>query len=146
MSGNSIGSIVAVAWIGLVSFSPFSVRAQEKVPAVEIADAQAASEADMKPYVEVVEQADAEFKMLPIPGGTFMMGSSEDEEGRREDEGPQHEVHISPFWMSETEITWDIYDVWMSDLDIFRRDALKLEPSPRDVLADKFQLSQPTKP
>ena len=85
MSGNSIGPIVAVAWIGLVSFSPFSVRAQEKVPAVEIADAQAASEADMKPYVEVVEQADAEVKMLPIPGGAFMMGRSEDGEGGRED-------------------------------------------------------------
>lgn len=146
MSGNSIGSIVVVAWIGLIGFSSASVCAQEKVPPVEIADAQATSEADMKAYVEVVEQADAEFKMLPIPSGPFLMGSSEDEVGRREDEGPQHEVQISPFWMSETEITWDIYDVWMSDLDIFRRDALKLEPSPRDVLADKFQLSQPTKP
>ncbi len=146
MSGNSIGSIVVIVWFSLIGFDSASVLAQAEVPALEIADAQAESEADMKPYVEVVEQADAEFKMVPIPGGTFMMGSSEDEQGRREDEGPQHEVHISPFWMSETEITWDVYDVWMSDLDLFRRDALKLEPSPRDALADKFQLSQPTKP
>ena len=100
----------------------------------------------MQPYSEVVEQADVKFEMLPIPGGTFLMGSPDDEEGRKDDEGPQREVKISPFWMSKTEITWDVYDVWASDLDIVRREALKLEPSPRDALADALQISQPTKP
>ncbi len=122
------------------------VHAQEKIAAVAIENAQAATPEEMKSYIEVVEQADAKFTMLPIPGGKFLMGSPEDEEGRLEDEGPQREVEVSPFWMSETEVTWDIYDVWMSDLDIFRREAMKLAPSPRDALADKFQISQPTKP
>lgn len=136
---------------GLLTLLLFSLgaclaRAQEQVPPVAIENAQAATAGEMKPYTEVVEQADAKFTMLPIPGGKFLMGSPEDEDGRREDEGPQREVEVSPFWMSETEVTWDIYDVWMSNLDIFRRDAMKLEPSPRDALADKFQLSQPTKP
>jgi len=36
--------------------------------------------------------------MVVIPAGTFMMGSPEDEEGREDDEGPQHEVTIAkPF-------------------------------------------------
>ena len=74
------------------------------------------------------------------------MGSPEDEEGRNEDEGPQRTVKLDAFWMAKTEITWDVYDVWASDLDIFRREALGLEASPRDALADKYQVSQPTKP
>lgn len=160
MSGNSrrfnCAAIWSGIWTGCIYFSCVYVStaqlhaedttAQQKIAAVEIADSQAESEADMKPYTEVVEQSEAEFRMLPIPSGTFLMGSPEDEEGRREDEGPQREVHVSAFWMSETEVTWDVYDVWMSDLDIFRREALNLEPSPRDALADMFQLSQPTKP
>ncbi len=131
---------VAICLLGTVA------RGQEQVPPVTIENSEASTAAEMKPYTEIVEQADAEFVMLPIPGGRFLMGSPEDEEDRREDEGPRREVEVSPFWMSETEVTWDIYDVWMSDLDIFRRDVMKLAPSPRDALADKFQLSQPTLP
>lgn len=140
--------------LGLAIFlcSLDGAEAQEKefslsdVPVLEIAEAVAESEADMKPYREIIEHAGVTFEMLPIPGGRFRMGSPEDEEGRREDEGPQHEVGISPFWMAKTEITWDVYDVWAADLDIFRRQELKLEATPRDVFADKFQVSQPTKP
>ena len=115
-------------------------------PPLEVLDSQAVTEADMKPYDEVVEHADVSFRMLPIPSGRFLMGSPEDEEGRREDEGPQREVDVSAFWMSETEITWDVYDVWASDLDLFRIKTLNLQPSPRDAIADKYQVSQPTKP
>jgi formylglycine-generating enzyme required for sulfatase activity len=133
-----------------VVFGPGAIAqdtlAQDKVLVLAVPDSEAATEAEMKPYFEVIEQADVKFEMLPIPGGAFMMGSPEDEADRREDEGPQRKVEISPFWMAKTEITWDAYDVWMSDLDIFRREALKLEPSPRDALADAFQIAQPTKP
>ncbi|RMF43177.1 MAG: formylglycine-generating enzyme family protein [Planctomycetota bacterium] len=124
---------------------PATSRGQD-VPPVDVPDAVATTEAEMKPYTEVIEQTTATFDLVPIPGGRFLMGSPEDEPGREEDEGPQHEVEISPFWMSTTEITWDVYDVWMSDLDVFRRNVLKLQPTPRDALADQFQISQPTKP
>ena len=36
-----------------------------------------------------------------ISGGTFTMGSPDSEQGRKEDEGPQHQVKISPFWMGK---------------------------------------------
>lgn len=117
-----------------------------EVPVLEVPDAVAGTEAEMKPYQEIVEQADVTFEMLPIPSGTFLMGSPEDEDDRRDDEGPQREVEISAFWMSKTEISWDVYDVWASDLDIFRRNMMNLKASPRDALADQFQISQPTKP
>ena len=43
--------------------------------------------------------------MVSIPAGTFMMGSPSYEEGRDDDEGPIHEVRMSPFCMAKTEVT-----------------------------------------
>ena len=121
--------------------------AADKHPApLPIPDAAAASEAQMKPYVELIEHTDAKIEMLPIRGGKFLMGSPESEKGRYPDEGPQHEVEISPFWMAKCEITWDAYEVWMADLDIIRRELANAEATPRDKLADQYQLTQPTKP
>ncbi|MFK7735727.1 MAG: formylglycine-generating enzyme family protein [Pirellulaceae bacterium] len=116
------------------------------VPVLEIADSEASSPEEMKPYDEQIEQASVKFEMLPIQGGTFTMGSQEEEDDRGDSEGPQHEVSVSPFWMSKTEISWDVYDVWATDIDITRREIMGLPSSPRDVFADKYQLSQPTKP
>lgn len=42
---------------------------------------------------------------VSLPGGTFMMGSPESEEGRYEDEGPVHEVTLSPFMIGKYEVT-----------------------------------------
>ncbi|MCA9263258.1 MAG: formylglycine-generating enzyme family protein [Planctomycetales bacterium] len=100
----------------------------------------------MKPYAEKIEHSRTKIDMVPIPGGKFVMGSPETEEDRNDDEGPQREIEIAPFWMSTCEITWNAYEIWMFDLDIRQRDALGIEPNQRDALADEFQLSQPTKP
>jgi formylglycine-generating enzyme required for sulfatase activity len=43
--------------------------------------------------------------MALIPEGTFIMGSPEGETGRREREGPQHEVTVPSFFMSRYPIT-----------------------------------------
>ncbi|MFM8005535.1 MAG: formylglycine-generating enzyme family protein [Dolichospermum sp.] len=44
-------------------------------------------------------------EMIAIPGGTFMMGSPENEEGSIYFERPQHEVTIKPFSMGKYPIT-----------------------------------------
>jgi formylglycine-generating enzyme required for sulfatase activity len=85
--------------------------------------------------------------MVLIPGGTFIMGSPEDEPGKysgsfgQYNERPQHEVTIAPFWMGRYPITvaqWravstlppvekelDPYPFYISpDPVIFPRDAL----------------------
>ncbi len=67
-----------------------------------------ASGALPKRYTETVKDRLGEemtFEMVLIPGGRFVMGSPEDEEGRKEDEGPQREVTISPFYLCTTEAT-----------------------------------------
>ena len=50
-------------------------------------------------------------EMVVIPAGSFMMGSLEDETGRYDNEGPQHEVTIArPFAMGRYPVTFDEYD------------------------------------
>ena len=53
-------------------------------------------------------------EMVVIPAGKFMMGSPEDEEGRRDnDEGPQHLVTIErPFALGRYPVTFEEYDVF----------------------------------
>lgn len=53
------------------------------------------------------------FKMLPIPAGSFTMGSPEDETGREKDEAP-HPVTLSkPFLMGETPVTQELWEAVM---------------------------------
>jgi formylglycine-generating enzyme required for sulfatase activity len=77
--------------------------------------------ADGKPHVDRVEQkaytekipgTQVSFEMVPIPGGTYLMGSPDSEKGRKDDEGPQHPVQIKPFWMGKCEVSWDEYDTY----------------------------------
>lgn len=46
-----------------------------------------------------------ELDMVLIPGGSFLMGSPEDELGRSDNESPQHLVNIQPFFMGKYPIT-----------------------------------------
>ncbi|MFG0335275.1 MAG: hypothetical protein ACF8TS_18100, partial [Maioricimonas sp. JB049] len=43
----------------------------------------------MVPYSVTIPGTELSFRMVPIPGGTYLMGSPEDEEGHQEVEGPQ---------------------------------------------------------
>ena len=40
-----------------------------------------------------------------VPGGCFQMGSPKSEDGRYDDEGPQHKVCLDGFWMGKYEVT-----------------------------------------
>src|SRR5690554_4607445 len=60
-------------------------------------------------FTETIPHTTISFEMKAIPGGTFLLGSPEDEQMRKEDEGPQKEVQISSFYMAEIEVTWDEY-------------------------------------
>lgn len=115
-------------------------------PVLENPDSVASSASEMKAYKEKLEHTEVAIDLLPIPGGTFRMGSPASEPGRGADEGPQHEVQVGPFWMSKFEIPWDAFEVWMFDLDIQRRKLAKVEENARDKEADEYQLSQPTAP
>jgi formylglycine-generating enzyme required for sulfatase activity len=65
-----------------------------------------------KGYTEKIPDTKVSFEMVPIPAGTFMMGSPKTEKGRADDEGPQHPVQLKGFWMGKCEVTWDEFDAW----------------------------------
>ena len=71
------------------------------------------TEAEMKKIRETIPGTEVAFDLLPIPSGEFTMGSPDAEASRKPDEGPQHKVKLSPFWMGKCEVTWDEYELFM---------------------------------
>lgn len=74
----------------------------------------------MVPYTLIVPGTTVEIEMVPVPGGTFELGSSEDAEGHVEDEGPQVKVTIGPMWVAKKETSWAEYKLYMSMYGIFK--------------------------
>ena len=52
-------------------------------------------------------------EMIAIPGGSFVMGSPNNEAERNNDEGPQHNVDISPFFMGKYQVTQEQWEAVM---------------------------------
>jgi len=86
-------------------------------------------------YQQNMPGSDLKFKMIPIKGGSFTMGSPETETGRGDDEGPQHIFNISPFWMGIYEVTHDEFDLFFKDENLSQNsgtDAIT-RPSPQYI-------------
>jgi formylglycine-generating enzyme required for sulfatase activity len=111
---------------------------------LEVADSLAATPAEMKPYTEVIAGTDITITMVPIPGGSLLMGSPDSEAGRSVSEGPQFTAEIGPFWMAECEMTWDQFDLWCMGTDKARRAKAGGDQTEWDALADA--ITQPTSP
>lgn len=70
----------------------------------------------MKPYTETIPLVEnGKIELLPIPAGTFKIGSPDSEAGHQPDESPQKSVTIEPFWMAKLETTWDLYLPYMAN-------------------------------
>jgi formylglycine-generating enzyme required for sulfatase activity len=111
-------------------------------PVLEVEGACADSPEAMQRYRELIPGVDVTFEMVPMPGGTFRLGSPDDEEDRGRDEGPQCEVRVSPFWIELHEVRWDEYTVFTDQLDVKRRKLGDREPTPQDAWSDA--VSRPT--
>src|SRR5437868_984297 len=93
-------------------------------------------------YKETIPGTNVSFDMLPIPAGTFMMGSPPTEAGRDKDEGPQVKVQLAAFWMEKCETTWDLYDLYWKDEQLNK--PTKQDPIPHPGYPDV--LTRPTEP
>jgi formylglycine-generating enzyme required for sulfatase activity len=89
---------------------------------------------DHKPYTETIPGTKIKFDMVAIPGGTFLMGSPANEPGRGEDEGPQHQVEIRPFWMGKMEVTWNEYDLWWKKKKEVREEKPRADKKEGDIV------------
>ncbi len=67
-----------------------------------------ASVTSFESFTEQVPGSGISFRMIAIPGGTFMMGSPDNEPLRDSDE-PQREIIVDSFFIAEIEVTWNEY-------------------------------------
>ena len=120
---RSITLIILTACTGLILI-PCTIFSQEN---------------NFKNYTQDLQGTDLKFDMIAIQGGEFMMGSPASEPGRHEDEGPQHKVQLSPFWMSKFEVTWDLYEPF-----VYKNQETRISKTALSQEVDA--LTRPTKP
>ena len=118
--------------IPLIGLIALVALAQPRSPAAD-------APADFKPYTQKVDETS--FDMVPIPGGTFTMGSPDTEKGRSPDEGPHFKCQVGPFWMAKVETTWDLFDGFFKDAAIPEGDKRLTTP-----VVTKDALTRPTPP
>ena len=99
---------------------------------------------DFSEYEEEINTSDLTFSMVPITGGEFTMGSEINDPNRAKNEWPAHIVEVSDFWMGKHELTWDLYELWMLNIDRDNRAYKKLEETKSDSLSDA--VTKPTAP
>ena len=78
-----------------------------------ISRATGVTEATMSAYTNTIPGTNVTYRMVPIRGGEFLLGSADSELGRKSDEGPQRRVRIEPFWMGIWEVTWNEYEIFL---------------------------------
>jgi formylglycine-generating enzyme required for sulfatase activity len=108
-------------------------------PPTDVGNSVADTEEEMRPYTEPLYGDEVSFDMLPIPGGRFLMGSPESEAEHREDEGPQVEIKVEPFWMARCETTWNEYAEFQEVMTVRRRDLDWREATIYDRLSDDVE-------
>jgi formylglycine-generating enzyme required for sulfatase activity len=109
-----------------------------------VANQKVSSESEMKLYTNTIPGTRVTYVMVPIPGGEFTIGSPDSEANRKPDEGPQHKVKVSPFWIGQCEVTWNEYELFMyPDQEKQTRATL-----PTDAAGDKLAdaVTHPSKP
>ena len=105
--------IILVVMSATLTLIPFylSVDAQEQNTAAVnstntqpiSSDAKMQRNGEIQTYTEIINRVGID--MVRVPGGKFTMGSPSDEKDRNSDEGPQHEVTVSSFFMGKYEVT-----------------------------------------
>jgi formylglycine-generating enzyme required for sulfatase activity len=85
-------------------------------------------------YTQQLPGTEETLSMVFIPGGTFEMGSAPSENGHLADEAPQNQVRIDPSWMSEFEIIWDLYTLFMErKIDSYQKEGSRGQEVDLDV-------------
>ena len=73
-------------------------------------------------------------EMVAIPGGTFIMGSPENEEGYHPSQSPQHQVTVPPFFMGKYPVTQKQWQV----VAALEKVKIDLEPDPSHFKGDNL--------
>ena len=60
-----------------------------------------------------------QFRMKYVEGGTFMMGAPDTDSDAFTKEKPAHNVTLDSFYIAETQVTWELWEVVMGNIDPF---------------------------
>lgn len=63
------------------------------------------AQTEFKEYTQEIAGTDVSFKMVPIKGGSYIVGASENDADKESDELPNKKVEVSSFWMGAFEVT-----------------------------------------
>ncbi len=94
---------------------------------------QSAPDTSFKKYDQQIPGSAIKFTMVPIPGGSFMIGSPDSDKQKEADEQPQKSISISPFWMGAHEVTFDEFNLFFLDASLSQNiptDAITRPSSP----------------
>lgn len=113
LSGAALLSVLSL--FACASSAPADGGADSPAPAERAPQAEAPADAaatvsettDLEPYTESIPGTTLEFEMIPVPAGSVTMQT---------EEGPR-EVSVGPFWISKTEIPWELYDPFVFGFD-----------------------------
>jgi formylglycine-generating enzyme required for sulfatase activity len=104
------------------------------------------AESKFNNYSAKIPKTGANYQLVAIKGGEFLMGSPPNEKDRDANEGPQKQVKISPFWMGKYEVTWDEYEPFMiTPVDRFKNGTRK-DFDPATKYKDVDAVTSPTAP
>ena len=93
---------------------------------------------------EVFRDCDECPEMVVVPAGKFIMGSPRDEQGRRNREGPQHEVTIpQPFGVGKYEVTLREFGAFVKNTQRDMRGCYYLSSSNKWVKDDGALVGNP---
>jgi len=101
LARNKIRNLEAAAKSGVPTSNPPTSNPVGTQPTSSGAGKQ--ENVDPQTYTETVNAVAIE--MVRVPSGKFEMGSPDSETGRQPNEGPQHNVSISSFYMGKYEVT-----------------------------------------
>src|SRR5581483_11748000 len=132
----AFGGLPSLADNDNITIPDIASRISEKAPTI--------AEGDMQPYTNTIPGTRVTYAMIPIHGGEFVMGSPASEPNRKPDEGPQHKVRVSPFWMEQCEVTWNEYELFMYPDEERRTRSTVASDDAGDKLADA--VTHPSKP
>lgn len=94
-------------------------------------------------FTERIPGTSVKFDMVAINGGNFLMGSPENEDFRKPDEGPQHEVRVRNFFFGKTEVSWDEFIAFYTETASEGRPEEKAKTMKKAITADAITGATP---
>jgi sulfatase modifying factor 1 len=89
-----------------------------------------------KKFTETITTKNGEkisFDMVLIQAGNFKMGSPANEAGRKDDEGPQHEVRVDDFYLCTTETTIELFMAYYQETVSAKKDFITTQESQKET-------------